>query len=77
MYGRSNQGNQGARGGAEHLARIHGTEEDKVGKCMFIFIFVFLNIFSIITSSSLIDIYSLALLGELPFLFQDRRLSPR
>lgn len=27
MYGRNNQG---ARGGAEHLARIHGTEEDKV-----------------------------------------------
>ncbi|CAM9251176.1 unnamed protein product [Ectocarpus fasciculatus] len=34
MYGRSNQG--GPRGGAEHLARIHGTEEDKVN-CPFYF----------------------------------------
>ena len=30
MYNQRGQGDRGPRGGAGHLARIHGTEEDKV-----------------------------------------------
>ena len=31
MYHRIGRPEDGPRGGAAHLARIHGTEEDKVG----------------------------------------------